>query len=137
MPVINIKPKYIYIIFLCLMIAVFLFSYSRYEMHIATMASGERSRVRISEVVCAGDRDNQNYVVFRKERENRIVNVGKRICGSLQVGDSIDILYNKGWDLYFPTIINTTDDKWGMAFGATFMLVSIFYLLFPGRAARR
>ncbi|MET0465659.1 MAG: hypothetical protein ABW007_21030 [Chitinophagaceae bacterium] len=132
----KIQPKYIYLFFFCLMAVVLCLFYMRYKMHLDTMESDKRVKVRIAKVVCEGNKDNQNYIVFRGETENEIVNVGKYACVRLQVGDSIEVLYNKEWNLYFPTVIDTTDDKWGMGGSIAFMLIALFYLLFSAKHKR-
>jgi hypothetical protein len=87
-------------------------------------------------VVCRGNKDNQNYFVFRAPNGNKIVNVGKLVCGTLNVGDSIEVLYNSDSDLYFSNSIDTSDDKWGMGGSAAFMLIALFYLVFSPKNKR-
>lgn len=127
---VKIKSRHIYLAFICLMTILFLLSFFRYRMHIETMESGELFKVRVDKVHCWGSKNNQNYFVFRGPKENEIVNVGPQICATINVGDSIEVLYNSKHDLYFPTIIDTSDDKWGMAGFGAFILVGLFYLFF-------
>lgn len=136
MNLLKIKAKYIYCIFLLMMIGVFYLSYKRYEMHLDTMASGQRIKVKAIDVVCRGYKEKHNYFVFKSDKGNRIVNVGKQICNQLNVGDSVIVIYNEDFDLYFPPVINTKDDKVGMVFSIVCILGTVIYLLFIKRKAK-
>ena len=127
----KIHSRLIYLIFICLMIGVFFIFYLRYRMELQTVRSGEVVGVRILKVVCAGSNENQNYFVFRGTNSNHIVNVGNQYCNNYHVGDSVNVLHNKEYDLYFTMSIDTSDSKWGMIFPALLMLITMLYLLFP------
>ena len=132
----KVKPRHIYLAFICFMVLLFCFSYTRYKMHIETIESGDRLSVQVDQVICRGNKDNQNYFVFRAPNGNKIVNVGKLVCGTLNVGDSVEVLYNSDSDLYFSNSIDTSDDKWGMIGSAAFMLIALFYLVFSPKNKR-
>ncbi len=136
MNLLKIKAKYIYSIFLLMMISVFYLSYKRYEMHLDTMASGQRIKVKAVDVVCSGYKKRHNYIVFKSDKRNRIVNVGKQICDQLNIGDSIAVIYNEDFDLYFPRVIDTKDDKAGMFSSIVCILGTVIYLLFFKRKTK-
>jgi hypothetical protein len=130
MNITKIKPRYIYLLAFFFMMGVFYLAYQRYKMHLDTMENGERLKVRAEKVVCGVYGSARNYFVFRAGDGNHIVNIETESCENLREGDSVDVLYNKDFGLYFPTIIDTSNDKWGMTLGISFMLLCLYYLLF-------
>lgn len=133
----KIKTQHIYIAFIFFMLLLFAFSYSRYKTHVRAMESSLKRRVQISHVECRGNKENQNYFVFRNGEGNHVVNVGKQICATLSVGDFVEVLYDENSGLYFPMSIDTSDDKWGMFGSLGFMLIAVFYLIFPQTRTRK
>ncbi len=125
------RKKMIYVIFICLMIAVFFIFFFKNRMEIQTMRSGEALTVRILKVACDGSKESRNYFVFREGNSNHIVNVSSEYCNNYRVGDSVTVLHNKNHDLYFSKEINTSDNKWGMIFPVFFIIITMLFLFFP------
>jgi cbb3-type cytochrome oxidase subunit 3 len=127
----NKKIKFIYAIGLLVLLIIFFVSYSKYKMEKETQSSGETVKVLISKVSCSSYGSNKSYIVFHHSNSNHIVNVENKFCENYKVGDSLNLLYNKEYDLFFTNEIDTTNEKWGMILSGIFFLLIVLNLLFP------
>ena len=124
------KIKIIYAVGLLVLLIIFFVSYSKYKMERETESSGEKVKVLISKVDCSYS-INKGYIVITYKSSNHIVNVNNKSCGSFIVGDSVNLLYNKSYNLFFTSEIDTTNEKWGMILSGIFFLIIVLNVFFP------
>jgi hypothetical protein len=121
---VNVKSKYIYTIALCVLSFLFVISYSKYKIKNETKQSGVTIKVIVLKVACDGVINNKNYIVFSYNNSNHIVNLNSQSCNNYNVGDTLSLVYNKKYDLYFRSQIDATYEKWGMILQAYFYVLS-------------
>lgn len=124
----NLKSIYIYLIGLCVLFFLFFVSYYKYKIKNETQSYHETIKVIISKVVCNKYNSRGNYIVFKFNKFNHIMNLGRQECESYRVGDSLNLLYNKNHDLFYTTEIDTRSEKGGMVISGVFILIVFFYL---------
>ncbi|MEI6507354.1 MAG: hypothetical protein WCO54_02660 [Bacteroidota bacterium] len=79
-----------------------------------------------------GNLKRQNYCVIEYKSENHIVNLSKEDCALINIGDSLQFIYDKEYGLFFKDLDDLKDEYYGLI-GFTILgiilLISCFFEL--------
>lgn len=126
----KINRNLIYIIGLLVLSAMFVLNLKKSIMLETTLRDKNYINVRVTKVNCYSH-GNKSYIVFQTKGSNHIVRVADETCLEYKAGDSLNVLYNRDYDLYFPDTIDTVKEKLAMMIFGFFFIIILISFLFP------
>lgn len=127
----SLSKTSIYLVGLLCLLFLFFLSYFKFKIKEEAQFSNEKVNVLIIKKVCGNVGNAKDYFVFRYLNSNHIVNVDNSTCNQYDVGDTLNLYFNKENNYFFTQKVDNTNEVWGMILSGVFFLVVLLNFIFP------